>query len=114
VALLRAGTSCAEIARKVDEFLAEREMLAYRTIAHGHGVGILSHASGREAALELRQDVDTVLEPGMVIAMEPALTIPEGMPGAGGYREQDIFVVTEDAPEGLTQDPCGPASNVVG
>jgi creatinase len=46
--------------------------------------------------------------------MEPALTIPEGMPGAGGYREQDIFVVTEDAPEGLTQDPCGPASNVVG
>jgi creatinase len=114
VALLRAGTSCAEIARKIDDFLAEREMLAYRNVAHGQGVGILSHGSGREVALELREDVDTVLEPGMVIAMEPALTIPEGMPGAGGYREHDIFVVTEDAPEGLTQDPCGPAFNVVG
>jgi creatinase len=26
----------------------------------------------------------------MLIAMEPMLWIPEGMPGAGGYREHDI------------------------
>ena len=93
---------------------SERQMLQYRTFGYGHSFGILSHYYGREAALELREDIDTVLEPGMVISMEPMLTIPEGMPGAGGYREHDIFVVTEDQPEDITHYPYGPAFNVVG
>jgi creatinase len=112
--LLRPGASCAEITMKINEFLAERQMLQYRTFGYGHSFGILSHYYGREAALELREDIDTVLEPGMVISMEPMLTIPEGTPGAGGYREHDIFVVTEDAPEDITHYPYGPAFNVVG
>jgi creatinase len=112
--LLRPGASCAEITMKINEFLAERQMLQYRTFGYGHSFGILSHYYGREAALELREDIDTVLEPGMVISMEPMLTIPDGMPGAGGYREHDIFVVTEDAPEDITHYPYGPAFNVVG
>jgi creatinase len=111
--LLRPGASCAEITMKINEFLAERQMLQYRTFGYGHSFGILSHYYGREAALELREDIDTVLEPGMVISMEPMLTIPEGMPGAGGYREHDIFVVTEDEPEDITHYPYGPAFNVV-
>jgi creatinase len=111
--LLKPGASCAEITMKINEFLAERQMLQYRTFGYGHSFGILSHYYGREAALELREDIDTVLEPGMVISMEPMLTIPEGMPGAGGYREHDIFVVTEDAPEDITHYPYGPAFNVV-
>ena len=112
--LLKPGASCAEITMKINEFLAERQMLQHRTFGYGHSFGILSHYYGREAALELREDIDTVLEPGMVISMEPMLTIPEGMPGAGGYREHDIFVVTEDAPEDITHYPYGPAFNVVG
>ncbi|WP_437440796.1 aminopeptidase P family protein [Rhodobacter calidifons] len=112
--LLRPGASCAEITMKINAFLAERDMLQYRTFGYGHSFGVLSHYYGREAALELREDIDTVLEPGMVISMEPMLTIPEGMPGAGGYREHDIFVVTEDAPEDITHYPYGPAFNVVG
>ena len=111
--LLRAGSSCAEITGQINEFLAERQMLQYRTFGYGHSFGLLSHYYGREAALELREDIDTVLEPGMVISMEPMLTIPEGMPGAGGYREHDIFVVTGDAPENITGFPYGPAHNVV-
>lgn len=112
--LLRAGSTCAEITGKINAFLAERDMLQYRTFGYGHSFGILSHYYGREAALELREDIDTVLEPGMVISMEPMLTIPQGMPGAGGYREHDIFVVTEDAPEDITHYPYGPGFNVVG
>jgi creatinase len=111
--LLKPGASCAEITMKINEFLAERQMLQYRTFGYGHSFGILSHYYGREAALELREDIDTVLEPGMVISMEPMLTIPEGMPGAGGYREHDIFIVTEDEPEDITHYPYGPAFNVV-
>jgi creatinase len=112
--LLRPGASCAEITAKINTFLAERQMLQYRTFGYGHSFGILSHYYGREAALELREDIDTVLESGMVISMEPMLTIPDGQPGAGGYREHDIFIVTEDAPENITHYPYGPGFNVVG
>jgi creatinase len=112
--LLKPGNSCADITAKINAFLAERDMLQYRTFGYGHSFGILSHYYGREAALELREDIDTVLEPGMVISMEPMLTIADGQPGAGGYREHDIFVVTEDGNEDITHYPYGPAFNVVG
>jgi len=112
--LLKPGNSCAGITAQINEFLAERQMLQYRTFGYGHSFGILSHYYGREAGLELREDIDTVLEPGMVISMEPMLTIPEGQPGAGGYREHDIFVVTEDGNENITGYPYGPGFNVVG
>ncbi|EEW24621.1 peptidase M24 [Rhodobacter ferrooxidans] len=112
--LLRAGSSCSAITAEINDFLAERQLLQYRTFGYGHSFGVLSHFYGREAGLELREDIDTVLEPGMVISMEPMLTIPEGQPGAGGYREHDIFVVTEDGPEDITHYPYGPEFNVVG
>ena len=112
--LLKPGRSCAEITGLINDFLAERQLLQYRTFGYGHSFGILSHYYGREAGLELREDIDTVLEAGMVISMEPMLTIPDGAPGAGGYREHDIFVVTEDGNENITGYPYGPGFNVVG
>ena len=75
---------------------------------------MLSHYYGREASVELREDVDTVLEPGMVVSMEPMIMIPEGLPGAGGYREHDIPIVTGDGAENITGFPFGPDHNVVG
>ena len=111
--LLRPGSTCAQITDKINAFLAERDMLKYRTFGYGHSFGILSQYYGREAALELREDIDTVLEPGMVISMEPMLTIPHGQPGGGGYREHDILIITDDAPEDITQYPYGPKFNVV-
>ena len=112
--LLRPGASCAEVTQKINAFLEERDLLQYRTFGYGHSFGVLSHYYGREAGLELREDIDTVLEPGMVISMEPMLTIPEGQPGAGGYREHDILVITADGAEDITGYPYGPAFNVVG
>jgi creatinase len=114
IGLLRPGATCAEVTARINDFLARRDLLRYRTLGHGHSFGILSHSSGREAGLEVREDVDTVLEPGMVISMEPMLTIPEGRPGAGGYREHDILVITETGAEDITGYPFGPAENVVG
>jgi len=55
-----------------------------------------------------------VRESGMVISMEPMLTIPAGVAGAGGYREHDILVITEDGRENVTGYPFGPDLNVVG
>ncbi|WP_210528997.1 aminopeptidase P family protein [Rubellimicrobium arenae] len=114
MSLLRPGVSCAEVTQRINAFLEERDLLRYRTFGYGHSFGVLSHYYGREAGLELREDIDTILEPGMVISMEPMLTIPEGQPGAGGYREHDILVITEDGAEDITGYPYGPAFNVVG
>ncbi|MFN3822675.1 MAG: M24 family metallopeptidase [Pseudorhodobacter sp.] len=114
MSLLRPGANCAEVTSSINAFLAERDLLQYRTFGYGHSFGLLSHYYGREAGLELREDIDTVLEPGMVISMEPMLTIPEGQPGAGGYREHDILVLTEDGAENITGYPYGPEFNIVG
>lgn len=114
MSLLKPGVSCAEVTHKINDFFAERDLLQYRTFGYGHSFGVLSHYYGREAGLELREDIDTMLEPGMVISMEPMLTIPEGQPGAGGYREHDILVITEDGNENITGYPYGPDFNVVG
>ncbi|MDJ0946372.1 MAG: aminopeptidase P family protein [Kiloniellales bacterium] len=112
--LIRPGVSCGAIARRLNEIYAEHELLEYRTFGYGHSFGVLCHYYGREAALELREDVETVLAPGMVVSMEPMIMLPEGAPGAGGYREHDILVVTEDGAENITGFPYGPAHNIVG
>ena len=114
ISLLKPGASCAEVTHQINDFFAARDLLQYRTFGYGHSFGVLSHYYGREAGLELREDIDTVLEPGMVISMEPMLTIADGQPGAGGYREHDILVITEDGNENVTGYPYGPAFNVVG
>jgi creatinase len=114
MSLLKPGKSCAEITEAINVFFAERDLLQYRSFGYGHSFGILSHYYGREAGLELREDIDTVLEPGMVISMEPMVTIPQGQPGAGGYREHDILVITEDGNDNITGYPFGPETNIVG
>ncbi|MFW2543144.1 M24 family metallopeptidase [Primorskyibacter sp. 2E107] len=114
MSLLKPGVSCAAVTEQINAFFAERDLLQYRTFGYGHSFGVLSHYYGREAGLELREDIDTVLEPGMVISMEPMLTIPEGHPGAGGYREHDILVITKEGNENITGYPYGPGFNVVG
>jgi creatinase len=114
MSLLKPGAKCSEVTARINQFLEERQLLQYRTFGYGHSFGVLSHFYGREAGLELREDIDTVLEPGMVISMEPMLTIPDGQPGAGGYREHDILVITETGNQDITKYPYGPAFNVVG
>lgn len=114
MSLLKPNVSCAEVTQAINAFFEERDLLQYRTFGYGHSFGLLSHYYGREAGLELREDIDTVLQPGMVISMEPMLTLPQGMPGAGGYREHDILVITEDGNENITGYPYGPGFNVVG
>ncbi|MEM8664293.1 MAG: aminopeptidase P family protein [Pseudomonadota bacterium] len=113
LSLIEPGATCSGITHSLNSFLAERDLLKYRSFGYGHSFGVLSHYYGREAGLELREDIDTVLEPGMVVSMEPMLWIPEGEPGAGGYREHDILVLTETGARNITAFPYGPAQNIV-
>ncbi|RCW44440.1 creatinase [Halopolyspora algeriensis] len=111
--LIRPGAVCKDIAAELNTIFEAEGLLDKRTFGYGHSFGVLSHYYGREAGLELREDIDTVLEPGMVVSMEPMITIPEGQPGAGGYREHDILVVTEDGAENITGYPYGPEHNIL-
>ena len=111
--LIKPGARCCDIANELNEIYRAHGCLERRTFGYGHSFGVLSHYYGREAGLELREDIDTVLEPNMVVSMEPMIMIPEGEPGAGGYREHDILVVTETGAENITGFPYGPEHNVV-
>jgi creatinase len=111
--LLVPGAVCSDVAQALNEIYAEHDLLQYRTFGYGHSFGVLCHYYGREAGLELREDIDTVLEPNMVVSMEPMLMLPEGLPGAGGYREHDILVITEDGATNITGFPYGPEHNII-
>lgn len=111
--LIRPGARCSDIAAELNDIYRRYGLLQYRTFGYGHSFGTLCHYYGREAGLELREDVDTVLAPGMVVSMEPMITLPAGEPGAGGYREHDILIVGEDGAENITGFPIGPEHNIV-
>jgi creatinase len=111
--LIRPGVKCSDICHELNELFAELGYLQYRTFGYGHSFGMLSHFYGRESGLELREDIDTVLAKNMVISMEPMIMIPEGNPGAGGYREHDILVIGENKVENITKFTLGPEHNII-
>jgi len=111
--LIKPGVRCCDIAGELNEIFIKHDLLQYRTFGYGHSFGTLSHYYGREAGLELREDIETVLEPNMVVSIEPMVMLPETLPGAGGYREHDILVVKEDGAENITKFPFGPEHNII-
>ena len=111
--LIRPGVRCCDIAHELNQIYMSYDLLKYRTFGYGHSFGVLSHYYGREAGLELREDIETVLEPNMVVSMEPMIMLPEGLPGSGGYREHDILVVTATGAENITGFPFGPEFNII-
>ena len=111
--LIKPGVKCSDICHELNDLFAELGYLQYRTFGYGHSFGVLSHFYGRESGLELREDIDKILEPNMIVSMEPMIMIPEGKHGAGGYREHDILVIKENGTENITKFPFGPEHNIV-
>ncbi len=64
--------------------------------ALGHGLGLVAHEIPR-----VGRGTDTVLEPGMVITIEPGIYLP----GVGGVRLEDDVLVTKSGCEVLTSLP---------
>ena len=111
--LIKPGAKCSDVCNELNDLFAQLGYLQYRTFGYGHSFGVLSHYYGRESILELREDTATVLEPNMVISMEPMIMIPKGKPGSGGYREHDILIVNDKGAENITKFPFGPSNNII-
>ncbi|MBB5325248.1 Xaa-Pro aminopeptidase [Anoxybacillus tepidamans] len=78
------------------DYIAEKGYGEYFGHSTGHGIGLEVHEG---PALSARSDV--VLEPGMVVTVEPGIYIA----GLGGVRIEDDTVVTADGNESLTRSP---------
>jgi len=111
--LIKPGIKCSDICHELNDLFAQLGYLQYRTFGYGHSFGVLSHFYGRESGLELREDIDTVLKPNMVISMEPMIMLPQGAPGAGGYREHDMVIINDKGAENITKFPFGPEHNII-
>ena len=59
--LIKPGVKCSEICEELNDLFAQLGYLQYRTFGYGHSFGMLSHFYGREAGLELREDIDLSL-----------------------------------------------------
>lgn len=82
-----------EVARKVIE---TEGLGAYFPHLTGHGIGVSAH----EAPI-LDQWVETVLQPGMIVTVEPGIYLP----GVGAARVEDMVLVTSTGYELLTSAP---------
>ncbi len=107
--LIRPGARCNEIAAALNDLYRSQDLLQRRSASYGHSVE-RSRAGddGRGAVVDLREDCDEDLRAGMVLSVGPMVRLPDGVAGAGGYRDRDLVVVTDTGAETLTAPPLGP------
>lgn len=89
----RTGKEVDAVARKLIEEAGYGDYFGHGL---GHSVGLAIHEGPN-----LNKRENRVLEPGMVVTVEPGIYIPDW----GGVRIEDIVLVTEDGCEVLTQAP---------
>lgn len=75
------------------DYITEKGYGEYFGHSLGHGIGLEVHEG---PGLSFRSDI--VLEPGMVVTVEPGIYLP----GKGGVRIEDDTIITKDGNETLT------------
>ncbi len=93
---LRAGMSGQEVDKVAREIISRSGYGENFGHGLGHSVGLAVHEEPRLSPAGLR-----VLEPGMVVTVEPGIYLPDW----GGVRIEDMVVVTENGCSLLTKSP---------
>jgi Xaa-Pro aminopeptidase len=90
------GVPVAEVDRAARSVIEQRGHGEHFGHSLGHGVGLAIHEGPHLSA-----ECPEVLQPGMVVTVEPGVYIP----GFGGVRTEDIILVTTTGNEILSQAP---------
>lgn len=93
---IKAGVLCDELDKYARDKFSEKGYGDYFQHSLGHGVGLDIHELPRLSSYS-----NTILEPNMVVTIEPGLYVP----GIGGARLEDTVVVTESGCDILTTLP---------
>lgn len=83
---VKPGVKCADLHGIAVDVLKKHKLDRYFTHSLGHGVGLEIHEAPR-----LNASSETILEPGMIITIEPGVYLP----GLGGIRIEDLVAVTK-------------------
>jgi Xaa-Pro aminopeptidase len=93
----RPGVKIGALDAAAREEMRKEGMEKYFTHSLGHGIGLKTHERPRVRFDS--KDKDLLLEPGMIITIEPGLYFE----GLGGVRFEDMILITEKGYENLTK-----------
>jgi Xaa-Pro aminopeptidase len=93
---IRPGARAQDVDAEARSFIEQAGFGPFFDHGLGHGIGMDVHEGPR-----LRRESPTILEPGMVVTVEPGIYLPEW----GGVRIEDDVLVTPDGHEVLSSLP---------
>lgn len=96
IARIAPGVSCGDVDAAAREVIHAAGFGKYFDHGLGHGIGLEVHESPR-----LSRNVETILQAGMVVTVEPGIYLPEW----GGVRIEDDVLVTRQGCEVLSSIP---------
>lgn len=94
--LARPGVACAELDQAASQYLTEKGYGSYLLHRTGHGFGLGSH-EGPWVAIGSQE----ILRENMLISIEPGIYLP----GIGGIRHSDTYLINDSGCEALTHYP---------
>jgi Xaa-Pro aminopeptidase len=94
-AAIRAGARCSAVDKVARDIIADAGYGEYFGHSLGHGVGLAVHEEPRLSARS-----NKTLKAGMIVTVEPGIYIP----GWGGIRLENMYVVREEGCENLNND----------